>query len=648
MISTASAARTEVPDARTLIAAIQRDLLDWVPPCVVATLEALERVRMSARSTEERVAVGAALTALQTQVKPWTGQLLAALHEALDTDRATPPTPLAGHGSEPVTLSLMAEEVIDEEIAVSRLVQQVESGAEALLRELASRCSRLRGWPEVSNDAHPLRPALVAQALRSAVARFDLPPVQRVALLRELAAAIGNGLPKAYARELELLRQWGVEHARFKLRLTETGNRPAETGGRPSEPLRPAAEPMLRLREHVGQAAPQGVVVAPEVMERLLSVLVSRTTLNPGSRELIRRLDAPARRLAQTQPQLLAAPDHPLWKLLDRVVSAGAVHDDLDSTRPGPVGDALERAVQAMERVDPPGTAECEAALRQVDQAVSTLLDEQAGQIEAQAQGMAREGEREDEARRLREQLVLQVRATQAPPALTRFLLGPWAQVLTHSALTHGAASVQVQLQIELVDHLLELVNRPADGRLSVRKLTHGLTHAKLGLMESGFDAERVASELDSLKGVLVDPWTRAANDPDLEIDPWTGPDAPAFAATQPMEARTDLGLHEALPTVPMDAMESEAGQGGSSSEAWIDALQTGTFCRMHLMGHWLNTRLLWCSGNRGMFVFASRHGGRMHTLSRRSLQKLRAAGLAASIENGQFVAQALRELDGD
>ena len=334
-------------------------------------------------------------------------------------------------------------------------------------------------------------------------------------------------------------------------------------------------------------------------------------------------------------------------RLLDRLVSAGAVHDEMDSSRPGPVGDALERAVRALEEANPPGSADCEVALQQVDTAVTDLLDQQAGQIEAQAQGMARQGERDDEARRLREQLVLQVRSSQAPPALNRFLLGPWAQVLTHSAQAHGGSSTQVQLQVELVDQLFELVNRSEGSRLSLRKLTQGLTHARLGLSESGFDADRVEAEVEGLKRVLVDPWTRAANDPDLELDPWTGADSPAFAATQPMDADEGLGLHEALPTVPLDTLgpDDSDGEGGARSEGWLDALPVGSFCRMHLMGQWMNTRLLWCSDNRGMYVFASRHGGRMHTLSRRSLHKLRAAGLAASIESGQFVAQAMTEL---
>lgn len=626
----AAASRPDAPGVRALIAGLQQDLQDWLPSCMVAAADGLDRARLQAATADERVALGAVLSALQAQHKDWAARLLAGLQAALDDDGQAPPAPAPGDFEEPTSLTLMAEDVVDEEIAVSRLVQQVESVAEQPLRELASRCSSLRGWPEVSADAHPLRPALVARALRSTVAGLGLPPPQRVALLRELALVVGQALPRAYARELDTLRQWGVEQARFKLRLAEV----------PARALAGQPPPM--------HAAAAGVVVAPELMDRLLAALVSRGTMNPGSRALMNRLQAPARRLAESEPELLALPDHPLWQLLDRLASAGAVHDELDASRPGPIGDALESAVQTLERSFPPSVIDCVAALEQVDTAVASLLQEQVRQVDAQAQDMASRDQRDDEARRLREQLVQQVRASDLPPALGRFLLGPWAQVLTHSAQQHGADSAQALAQVDLVDDLCELVQRPQGQRASVRQLNQCLLHARVGLDDSGLPTDRVQAELAALKQLLVDPWTRAANEPDIAVEPWQGTDAPAFAPTQPMAPGPDLGLHEALPTVPLDLPEREEQAAGSGTEAWLDSLRQGMFCRMHVMGQWMNTRLVWCSASRGMFVFASRHGGRLHSLSRRSLHKLRSAGLAASIESGQFVAQAMAELARD
>jgi hypothetical protein len=46
--------------------------------------------------------------------------------------------------------------------------------------------------------------------------------------------------------------------------------------------------------------------------------------------------------------------------------------------------------------------------------------------------------------------------------------------------------------------------------------------------------------------------------------------------------------------------------------------------------------------------VFASRHGGRLHTLTRRQLERLRATGLATTIERGQQVRDAVDTLARD
>jgi hypothetical protein len=117
----------------------------------------------------------------------------------------------------------------------------------------------------------------------------------------------------------------------------------------------------------------------------------------------------------------------------------------------------------------------------------------------------------------------------------------------------------------------------------------------------------------------------------------------PRFDATAP------LGLHEALPTVPIEMFpaDGQPAAGASPVAAWLDGLQPGQVCRLYLLDRWMNAQLVWCSESRSMFVFNSRHGGRTHSLTRRSLDKLRAAGLATTIERGQFVAQALRELAG-
>ena len=687
-----ASARTR-PSMASYLQVVKSDLPDWLSRAVNNTLGNLDRARLGTRLPAERAALGDVWTSLHTQRAAWTQRLVRSLAQALDDDVAASAVSARTSLPEALSLSLLDEDAIDEDIALSRLVQVAESDAEAALRELAARCSSMRGLPSVSPDANPMRPAVVAAATRQAVADFGLPSEQRVLLLRELGAAIGSQLVAVYARQRDLLVEWGVEPSRFTLRVTLDGPvaagpigaraagtdpAPAATGSNPVDLVTQALR-SLRADGAAGAAAP-----GPDVMAQLVALLLSRAPLNDSMRALIRRLDGPARRIATHEPQVWTTPDHPLWQLLDRLASAGSVHgswpggDTADGTAPDPVGHALERAVQQLEEAAHPDAVDCDAALTGVDFVITSLHDEQVSRVAPQAEALHQHETRADVERRLREQIVQLVRNSGAPPPLRQFLVGPWASVLAHTAALLGADSVRMKEQAELVDELMALCNRPVGERLSRTAFTRCITHARLGLGDAAFPSARVHAELADLERVLLDPWQAWADaGPDAEradderADEWVDDKADdeadgdaawadpvpfavtvPFAATAPLDPAAGLGLHEALPTVPMDMLPGDAGGdvGGlpGRAGAWLDSLEPGQFCRLFLLERWMNTHLVWRSAGRTMFVFSSRHGGRTHSLSRRSLQKLRAAGLAATIERGQFVAQAMRELAGE
>ena len=74
--------------------------------------------------------------------------------------------------------------------------------------------------------------------------------------------------------------------------------------------------------------------------------------------------------------------------------------------------------------------------------------------------------------------------------------------------------------------------------------------------------------------------------------------------------------------------MTSASSASADPGAAWADGLEPGQVCRLFLLERWMNAQLVWRSDNHSMFVFSSRHGGRTHSLTRRSLDKLRAAGV--------------------
>lgn len=684
-------AAPDTPTMAAFVQAVRRALHDWLPLALAECAASLEPSRLQRVGTPaERLRLAELGTRTRAQSSAWSAALAQAIGQAIDDDLHGRDDDLQGRDSgsrpgaaEPDALSLMDEAAIDEDIALSRLVQTAELQAEASLRELAARCSRLRGLPAVLPDAHPMRPAVVARGLRRAVAGFGLDAASRLDLLRALAPATGERLAPEYARQLTLLSGWGVEPSRFQLRdplaggsLRPFGGAPGATpggapGSRPSpvgQPLpdaSPAPTPPPRQLTHgalqrlaVGQ--PNGGGPPPaETMARLLAVLLSRSGLTDGARGLIRRLETPARRLAVTEPALWQSPDHPLWQLLDRLMSAGAVLGDTGLTQAGRAGAELEAAVQRLEQTDPPDPSQLQAAVTAVDDAASWQLGAEAERVAPQAEQMQAALARDEIEARVREQVVEQLRQRPLPAGLRQFLVGPWATALSHSAHAHGFDSPQFRAQVAMLEPMLDLCVRPRTQPLAADVYTRCMTHARLGLVDAGFPEARVEAELADLGRTLRKPWHDAVQAgtgfDDAAPAAWATPAAPGAgsgaAADPPEAAATDaLGLHDALATVPIDM-----GLGGDADpraraacEAWLGSLEPGMLCRLFLQGRWANAQLVWRSLDRSMFVFGGRQAGTTHTLARPALHKLRAAGLAATIERGQFIAQALGELARD
>jgi hypothetical protein len=678
-----SAARAPVdPDRRhpglppwaAFVRALRQDLTDWLPAAVDDARDGLERASLQASGIADRMRLAALRTQLHGQRQAWVQALIDGIARAIDEEAGEGSAAPSPPATQPPALSLLDEAAIDEDIALSRLVQAAELEADGPLRELASRCSTLRGLSHVSADAHPMRPSVVARGLRQALTTLQLEPAQRLDALGHLAGAVANRLPPVYARQQALLASWGVQPRPFVALASPRpfGGPAADAEGANDEgplrtaliqrppgagaPLALAAGALRRLVPAAGPGAAVGHGLPPaEVMARLLAVVLSRRGLGEGTRAWIRRLEAPARRMADTEPMLWQSAEHPLWQLLDRLMSAGSVLDDIDPAHGGSAGAALEAALSRLEQTDPPDARELQQALHAMDAAATEMLDTEAARLAPQATQMQATLAREELEARVREQIVQQVRGASMPAALHQFLVGPWTTVLAHSARQHGFDSPQFRVRADLIDMLVQACGRPRNRALTADAFTRCITHARLGLTDAGLPAARVEAELADLGRTLHKPWTDARQTLPVfddatpsRADETPSPPTGAEADADRDEARPDtLGLHEALATVPIDMGPDPqaAARTQAACEAWLDALEPGTLCRLFVQGRWTNAQLVWRSLDRSMFVFSCRRAGPSHSMPRAQLHKLRAAGLAATIERGQFIAQALGEL---
>lgn len=569
----------------------------------------------------------------------------------------------AGHR---LNLSLIDEAQIDEEIETARIVQLIESEADAELQDLNSLCSSLRRLGFVDPKAAPLRPQVCAQGLREGLAALPVEAGTRLLLLRVLGTAVGAQMRGVYAAQIRQLQAWGVKPALFRIKTTPQARplpagitRPADLG--PAELPEPARQSMERLVQWARATAPAPLdepagdhegsgglslrllddplpagrpaprlarPAAEQLMQRLFNQLGAQGEVSPAARQLVQGLEWAGRQLVAEDPDLWSKPEHPWWTLIDRLLAVGAVHDDLGHGQPQALHESLGAVVQRIQQAPRLDLQACQDAADAVQAVASRLLEGDTSDLLGQVSDMQRQADREEVENELRSQLVQQLRSTPVCRDLHRFLVGPWTQVMAAQAQRHGQDSGELAAAALVVDDLIRATARPGQP-VSPAQRAVLLRQVQDGLKQASLSAARVEAEVVDMTALLRQP---PPHD-DLH-DAWQ-------EAMDTLPTGQVLDLHAGLPTVPLGMGDAPA----PDPEDWARSLQAGGYCRLFLQGQWLTAQLRWVSPSQNLFLFNSRHGGRSHSLTRRMLLKLRSAGLATSIEDGFLLAQAMDTL---
>jgi Protein of unknown function (DUF1631) len=72
-----------------------------------------------------------------------------------------------------------------------------------------------------------------------------------------------------------------------------------------------------------------------------------------------------------------------------------------------------------------------------------------------------------------------------------------------------------------------------------------------------------------------------------------------------------------------------------------LTAIPIGSWVELKLEGNWVRAQLTWASPHRTLFMFVS-HGGKAHSMSQRTLDKLRNQDCIRLVSDGQLVDKAL------
>lgn len=685
--------RPPAADAASFLRRVRQGVQGWVAAAVEAATNDLGSSAQVNAVVGGREHTAPALAALRHQGAELARRITQAVQAQLDAAAphpgaqagtpAAPAAPAAGG----LVLQLIDEAQVDEEIETARIVTLIESEADAELQQLNALCSGMRRLGHVDPKAAPLQPALCARGLRQALADWPEPAPTRLLLLRVLGTAIGRQMRAVYAEQERLLASWGVQPASYRVRQAVParvahGPGPqadderlqadagaamqrltqwARTTNPPQSP--PAADgPGLNLRllgEPVRPGALGAGALPPaasqQLMARLFEQLSSQLAGAANAGPVLHSLQQAGQRLAETDPRLWDDPAHPWWQLVDSLLAAHALQEALPVQHQQALGDSLQRVVQRLDHPLPetPGAvpetmAETAEAVRDLS---SRFVEEQASDWVEPVRELQQQADREALEPALRQQIVQQLRSTPVPATLRQFLLGPWVTAMAQVAARRGQDSPELAEMAFTVDDLIRATTQPGV-RVSRAQRTVLLRQVQSGLVQAGLPDSRVEAERSELEALLGRPAEAPAATAPAPEEPEAA-DARDAASDGPGEALAEhlalpsmpLDLHAALPTVPLDMGADGAAAPQHSPEAWAATLRPTGFCRLFLQGRWMTAQLLWISEAGNLFLFKSRHGGRSHSLTRRMLVKLRAAGLATAIEDGHLVAQALDSL---
>lgn len=617
---------------------------------------------------------------LLTQRRKLEDRLVFHIQAEVESSQASTPSPTRIDQIRLDQLTLVDESEAEREIEISRTVQLIDLEAEWELREMQAYAATLQGETRLRADANVFRPAVFAKALSLATSDIDLAPGARNLLLRIGGRVFASLLKAFYAETCARLKSQGLAPLAYQavtqpkppkasdVNVTQPGALQNLLNRIPARQLMDQPMPasmvsatldhaMHNLQQQRMPTQPAVDVQALALLSRLFEQMSKDQAVQPDVKRVIDRLQPSVLKVAMKDPRILRSHQHPAWRLINEVAShANGYAADEQQVSLSAFMRFLEPLVRQLVEHPKPQAAQFEDAL----QKVQTYIEQQSQQELQPTRQAVAELEMADQRHALRpilkQQIAHQLAATKVSERVKDFLGGAWVDVLAHTMATQGEDSPEAQDMLSTVDDLLLSLQRPESqaDRDTLRKLLPSLIErlqrgmALINLPQGQRDA--ILDELMIIHSRYLRSTGRVRPEPtpeelvrqmQEEMEP---DDEPFEYALRRQVLDTNVG---SLPTVPLSFGDDAQNQQTADTAAaeWIDSLQKGSWCKLLLQGKWTSAHLLWFSANRQFFMFSSDHAGRMHSLTRRALERLRSEGLATSLEERNVMQRAVDSL---
>nr|WP_315480918.1 DUF1631 family protein [uncultured Rhodoferax sp.] len=431
-------------------------------------------------------------------------------------------------------------------------------------------------------------------------------------------------------------------------RLAERA-RLANPEGLPGAP--PAVAP--RVSKEAVRSKALGQQLGEEVVRLMLDNLMQDRRMLPGIRQNLKAMEPVLLRLSHTDPRFFSERKHPARHFLDKITSRSLAFTSVEEPGFTRFQKTLDNAVSVLSGGE--GDANAFARLlRKLEDGWAQEEHQHRQRAEEAARSLLHAEQRNMLAQRLSEEFMGRVGSKRVPELVVTFLRGPWAQVVAESQLRCADGSQDAEGYFALVDDLIWSVQLRLTSRNRARlvdmvpqmlvKLRQGLQRIDypedrippffdglISIHEQAFEAGRVAATEGGTTPALV-PRVDAA---ELQV-----PDDDELWMAD--DEVTDSGFMRDSEELPLPMPDAPQAADPALQNTWAaESLGTGSWVDLALDGVWVRAQLTWASPHRTLFMFTSAGGG-AHSMSRRTMDRLRDMGLIHLVSDGHVMDNAL------
>jgi hypothetical protein len=438
-------------------------------------------------------------------------------------------------------------------------------------------------------------------------------------------------------------------------RLSDRAGKAVSSVLKKVDPSAPVVDMLAQEKDQV-QRKKLGVQLGKEVVLLMLDNLMQDKRLLPAVRSSLKALEPVLVKLSEQDGRLFSERHHPARLFLDRMTHRSLAYSNAEAPGYARFQKSFDNAVSVL--TGGLGDAATFARiLRKLDDAWGREEAEQRQRAAEAAKGLLHAEQRNLLAQRLSKQFAERLEDLEIPEMVNAFLRGPWAQVVAEAQLNFADGSVDPGGYHGLVEDLVWSVQlrltRRNRARL-VQMVPDMLVKMRRGLELISYPQERMAVFFDALisfheqvfdsvraplsrdKETLSDTLSALGDGESATIDSHADDFWMVNSEASDSGFLEDDDLEHAPPAQRLSAA------GEPEQAFWsVDGLTTGSWVDLALAGNWVRAQLTWVSPQRTLFMFIS-GSGMAHSMSRRTIDRLKASLLIRLVSDGRVMDNAL------